>query len=493
MPVDTMSAMSSPTRRLSPGRWRIEQLDPAELGRDLRSLDRRALRRGLRRLAVSLLRIAALVAIDGVAVAFALYLSLLAKQLVRGADLMPGLMWRIETTWLPFVLLVVVLVLARNGLYRARDERPGGGEMISALAFATLVVAVFALATGHRFQSYAVFPTTFAFASLLLPLLREAYDGAAIAGARLLRLRRSVIVCGRGATQHSLEARHPGFELDVTRVEPAALAAAIERIEPYEVLIGENPETETLLSALEASRRVGAHLRAVPAVADVMARRLIYVPGQGAPLLDLHEPSITGPAWLSKRTFDVVVASVMLVLLSPVLLAIALAVKATSRGPILYRDQRIGIGERPFSMLKFRSMRDGAADEQSDFEEANEADGALFKIRNDPRVTPVGRILRRLSLDEFPQLLNVVRGEMSLVGPRPLPMRDYERLADWHRRRYLVLPGVTGPWQIAGRSHLGFDDMVRLDFHYLEHWSIWLDIAILARTPAAVILGRGAY
>jgi lipopolysaccharide/colanic/teichoic acid biosynthesis glycosyltransferase len=135
----------------------------------------------------------------------------------------------------------------------------------------------------------------------------------------------------------------------------------------------------------------------------------------------------------------------------------------------------------------------GAAELQAALEERNEAEGALFKIRDDPRVTRVGRVLRRLSLDELPQLLNVLAGQMSLVGPRPLPVRDHELLADWHRARNNVLPGMTGLWQISGRSGLAFDDLVRLDFTYLENWSIWLDVTILAKTPAAVISGRGAY
>jgi lipopolysaccharide/colanic/teichoic acid biosynthesis glycosyltransferase len=126
-------------------------------------------------------------------------------------------------------------------------------------------------------------------------------------------------------------------------------------------------------------------------------------------------------------------------------------------------------------------------------ERSNEASGALFKMRNDPRVTRVGRMLRRLSLDEVPNVLNVLRGEMSLVGPRPLPLRDYERLEPWHRRRYNVLPGITGLWQVSGRSDLSFDDLVRLDFYYLENWSLWLDVSILLKTPAAVFSQRGAY
>jgi lipopolysaccharide/colanic/teichoic acid biosynthesis glycosyltransferase len=144
-------------------------------------------------------------------------------------------------------------------------------------------------------------------------------------------------------------------------------------------------------------------------------------------------------------------------------------------------------------MLKFRTMVADAAGKQAELEGSNEADGPLFKIREDPRVTGVGAVLRRFSLDEIPQLWNVLRGEMSLVGPRPLPLRDYTQLEAWHRKRYLVLPGVTGLWQISGRSNLGFDDLVRLDFFYLEHWSLWMDVAVLVKTVPAVLTGRGAY
>ena len=144
-------------------------------------------------------------------------------------------------------------------------------------------------------------------------------------------------------------------------------------------------------------------------------------------------------------------------------------------------------------MLKFRTMYADAAERQDALEAANEAHGPLFKIKNDPRVTPVGRILRKYSLDEVPQVLNVLRGEMSLVGPRPLPVRDYVQLDEWHRKRYLVLPGMTGLWQVSGRIELSFDDLVRLDFYYLENWSLWLDITILVKTVPAVFARRGAY
>jgi len=217
------------------------------------------------------------------------------------------------------------------------------------------------------------------------------------------------------------------------------------------------------------------------------------VPGQGMPLFELRPPAFVGMDWVVKRAFDLVVSSLVLVVGLPLWLGIAAAVKLNSRGPVFFRDRRVGLGEQEFGMVKFRTMYADAAGLQAELEASNEADGPLFKIREDPRVTSVGAFLRRFSLDEIPQLWNVLRGEMSLVGPRPLPLRDYEQLEPWHRKRYLVLPGVTGLWQISGRSNLGFDDLVRLDFFYLENWSVWLDISILAKTLPAVVTGRGAY
>ena len=233
-------------------------------------------------------------------------------------------------------------------------------------------------------------------------------------------------------------------------------------------------------------------MRIAPKTTELLLQRGEYVPGQGVPLFELRPPVLAGTDWVVKKAFDLVVSSVVVLVGLPLWLLIALAIKLDSRGPVLYRDRRIGVGEREFGMLKFRTMVQGAAEQQAELEDRNEAGGALFKIRDDPRVTRVGRVLRRLSIDELPQVLNVLRGEMSLVGPRPLPLRDYRQLEAWHRKRYHVLPGITGLWQISGRSNLTFDDLVRLDFYYIENWSIWLDISILVKTLPAVLVGRGA-
>ena len=176
----------------------------------------------------------------------------------------------------------------------------------------------------------------------------------------------------------------------------------------------------------------------------------------------------------------------------PLWLLIALAIKLDSRGPVFYVDRRVGVGEREFGMLKFRTMVADAAEQQAELEDANEASGALFKIRDDPRVTRRrARPAAASRSTSCRRSSTCCAGEMSLVGPRPLPLRDYELLEDWHRARYLVLPGMTGLWQISGRSGLSFDDLVRLDFTYLENWSIWLDISIIAKTIPAVLARPG--
>jgi exopolysaccharide biosynthesis polyprenyl glycosylphosphotransferase len=226
---------------------------------------------------------------------------------------------------------------------------------------------------------------------------------------------------------------------------------------------------------------------------EILMDRVEFVPGQTLPLFELKPPVFDGVDWYVKRTFDLVGSSVLLVLFSPVMLLSALAVKLSSRGGVIYRSSRPGIGGEPFPCLKFRTMYEDADKRQSELEKHNEVSGAIFKIRRDPRVTAVGQFLRRWSLDELPQLFNVLRGEMSLVGPRPLPQRDFDRLADWHRKRYLVLPGITGLWQVSGRSELDFDELVRLDFLYLENWSVFLDLSIMLKTIPAVIKAKGAW
>lgn len=195
----------------------------------------------------------------------------------------------------------------------------------------------------------------------------------------------------------------------------------------------------------------------------------------------------------AKRLFDLVVSSVLLLLLLPLLLTIAALVKWSGPGPLLFAQSRVGLGKRRFKMYKFRTMVADAEQRRCQLEHLNEVSGPVFKLRDDPRVTPLGRLLRKSSLDELPQLINVLKGEMSLVGPRPLPVRDYEGFnQDWQRRRFSVRPGLTCLWQIAGRSTIPFEKWMQLDLQYIDRWSFWLDMQILVRTIPAVLKGFGA-
>ncbi|MGQ9710366.1 MAG: undecaprenyl-phosphate glucose phosphotransferase [Anaerolineae bacterium] len=213
----------------------------------------------------------------------------------------------------------------------------------------------------------------------------------------------------------------------------------------------------------------------------------------GVPLIGVRTVSISKGALLVKRMIDLTVSAVGLLLCAPLFLVIALAVRLDSPGPVIFRQTRVGLRGRRFEMYKFRSMRVGAEEQQDMLADLNEADGPIFKIRDDPRLTRVGRILRRLSLDELPQLVNVLRGEMSLVGPRPPIPAEVEKYQEWHKKRLEAPPGMTGLWQVSGRSRLSFDEMVLLDIYYIENWSLWLDFKILMRTIPKVLLGEGAY
>ena len=205
---------------------------------------------------------------------------------------------------------------------------------------------------------------------------------------------------------------------------------------------------------------------------------------------ETHEPD--RPGLLVKAIVDRVLAAMFLLVTAPLMLVIAAAVKLTSPGPVLFVQRRGGLNGRAFPMLKFRTMREGAESERDTLLATNEMDGPVFKMRNDPRVTAVGRLLRRTSLDELPQLVNVLLGHMSLVGPRPLPLVETVRLTGPHRRRLAVRPGITGLWQVSGRNELGFEEWMNLDLEYADHWSLGLDLVIVLRTLPALITGRGA-
>jgi exopolysaccharide biosynthesis polyprenyl glycosylphosphotransferase len=457
-------------------------------------------------------RVLSLLALDFIGVAGALVSALWLKSVFHGGDGNLGDVWNQTDHWIAFAYLVTVLMFARADLYSDRARRPGLGKIASSLCLVAIVSVIFALANHELFSSYFIFYGSTAIGTLYIGFLRWTHQQAtgwllsragyqprallvgqgfhidAVAEAVASRARARVDIVGYISMTPRLEngLRSFGTLADLPRV--------LENEQIHEVILAD-PDfpQEQAVDLVDVCHQRGITVHVAPSTMEILLSRAEFTPGQSVPLFRLRPPVYEGVDFALKRSFDMVLAGLVLVLFAPALLVIALLVKLTSPGPVLYRSERPGIGGAPFSCLKFRTMLNNADEAQEELEPLNEQSGALFKIRDDPRLTRVGRVLRRFSLDELPQLANVIRGEMSLVGPRPLPIRDYERLEDWHKKRYLVLPGITGLWQVSGRSELDFDELVRLDFLYVEQWSIFMDLTILVKTIPAVFSRRGAY
>ncbi|NSX38677.1 sugar transferase [Pseudarthrobacter oxydans] len=332
---------------------------------------------------------------------------------------------------------------------------------------------------------------------------------------------RLMLLGGPGAVSHlaaSLHrARNAGY-LPVAAYMPG-VESAVE-VEPDSGLriLGTKPDTESIVSAIEVCgadavavsagvqlhpqtlRHLGWELAArniglimAPALTDIAGPRIHTQQVAGLPLIHVTTPTLEGGQRVAKRLFDVTVSAGLILLATPAMVLVAVLIKLDSRGPILFRQERVGIEGKLFRMLKFRSMVVDAESKLTALAEKNEGSGPLFKMKNDPRVTRVGRTLRRFSVDELPQLFNVLGGSMSLVGPRPPLPREVEAYESDVRRRLLVKPGVTGLWQVSGRSNLSWQDSVRLDLYYVENWSLAGDLVIILRTVRAVFHSTGAY
>ena len=457
-------------------------------------------------------RILSLLALDLAGVFAAIFTALMAKAVIRNGEWAWAASWDEAQETVAFAYLVTALLFARSGLYAERSQRPGLPRIVSSLFQVSVVALIFALVNGEQYSSYYIFYGTLCFAIAYVSTLRWLYERLTGFLLRLAGYRRRAILVGSGKhiedVHHALvdEVHAPVDMVGFISLSPRPdnglrslgqieqLPAVLDHHRVQEVIIAD-PDfpQERAVELVDQCHRRGVTVRIAPSTMEILVHRAEFVPGASVPLFELRPPVFDGFDYLIKRSFDFIGALVLLVLSSPLLIAIAVAVFVSSRGPVLYRSVRPGIGGEPFACFKFRTMRSGSDQLQADLESLNEASGALFKIRADPRLTRVGRLLRRYSLDELPQLFNVVRGQMSLVGPRPLPQRDFDQLADWHKKRYLVLPGMTGLWQVSGRSELDFDDLVRLDFLYLERWSVGLDLTIILKTIPAVLSRRGAF
>jgi exopolysaccharide biosynthesis polyprenyl glycosylphosphotransferase len=237
----------------------------------------------------------------------------------------------------------------------------------------------------------------------------------------------------------------------------------------------------------------GVIVRVLANIFDTQKGRVNNTHFEGMDVATVSPDSSEGWPMVCKRLLDIFVSSLLLILLAPIFMIVAILIKLERSGPVFFSQDRVGLNKRLFRMYKFRTMVGDAEKRQFELESLNEADGPVFKIKNDPRITRLGKYLRKASIDELPQLLNVLKGDMSLVGPRPLPIRDYQGFdQDWVRRRFSVRPGITCLWQVNGRSSVSFKEWMELDLHYIDHWSLWLDVKLLAKTIPAVLRGVGA-
>jgi exopolysaccharide biosynthesis polyprenyl glycosylphosphotransferase len=292
--------------------------------------------------------------------------------------------------------------------------------------------------------------------------------------------------------QIELDSASPWAAPTVAEPSLADAREIVRRLEIQRVIIA--PHTSSggdMLDLMRTFGAIGVRVSVIPAMLQVVGSAVEFDDVHGVAVLGVRTFSLSRSSRLVKRVFDIVGASVALVLLSPLILVTGLVVKLTSPGPVFFRQERVGRSGRRFELLKFRSMVPDAEERKAALVERNQAAEGFFKIADDPRITPLGRILRRTNLDELPQLLNVVRGEMSLVGPRPLIPTEDKRVVGWHRRRLELTPGMTGHWQVLGSSRVPLDEMVAIDYLYVANWSLWADLKLLLRTIPYVLSRRG--
>ncbi|HEY6798581.1 MAG TPA: sugar transferase [Kineosporiaceae bacterium] len=288
----------------------------------------------------------------------------------------------------------------------------------------------------------------------------------------------------------SIDPTNPSAPAGITHIRQAVQHAGADTVA---VCHCPDLHPDTLRQLAWSLEGLGVDLLVAPALTDVAGPRISIRPVSGLPLLQIAEPEFTGVRRVLKRLLDITLASLGLIATTPLLLVIALTIRLTTPGPVLFRQTRIGRGGHHFTMYKFRSMYTDAETRLTELATHNDhTDGVLFKMRHDPRITAIGRHLRRYSLDELPQLLNVVAGHMSMVGPRPPLPHEVARYEPDTHRRLLVKPGLTGLWQVSGRSDLPWHETVRLDLYYVENWSVALDTEIIWKTIGAVLRGKGA-
>jgi exopolysaccharide biosynthesis polyprenyl glycosylphosphotransferase len=417
---------------------------------------------------------------------------------------------------------VFVVAFTAYGLYKRERRRLFTTNFpdLVYLAHSLIAVGAATLAVSHLLKHVGLHPTislTGAFAItapalLTVPLVRA--TGAVVVRRRGL-VRSRVIILGSGTVADSVTRRLAtfddlellgcvddpgGFDDGGRGVSSIGLLGRIadlpvlcEELDVDRIVVAFSPAAAPELADVLRQLPPNVQISVVPRLFDLLTWRSHVDELHGLAVMDVAPPAI-GPAYRAvKRVMDVAVSLAIIIVALPLWATIAAMIKVTSSGPVFFRQSRRGRGGKPFLICKFRTMRVGADNEKAGLQGINDVDGPLFKVHNDPRVTSIGRILRATSLDELPQLFNVLKGEMSLVGPRPFVVDEADRIDGWAARRYDVRPGMTGLWQVSGRNDLPFEELRRLDYAYVASWSLWWDLKILWQTPTSVLRRRGAY
>ncbi|MCX7824455.1 MAG: sugar transferase [Verrucomicrobiae bacterium] len=413
-----------------------------------------------------------------------------------------------EEVWLAVIVAIIGhFSLKAHGFYlRSINQSPGRvfWTVFQSMGVCVLIVLALLFVLDVREVNRATIFLFGVISSVAIWVFDGAWKGLVILSVSHRQHRRAVVLVGSPHENEGLVKQihdHPEWGMEVVsqinlNVQSVEELAQLIRDRPVDVVIFTSGKSylQEVESAILACEVEGVEAWLVADFVHTSIARPVMGELMGQPMIVFHSGPNVSWALLCKNVLDRVLSAVLLVLFAPLMLLIALAIRLTSPGPILFRQERCGLRGRVFTMLKFRSMVSDAAQRQSELAAINEMDGPVFKIANDPRVTPLGRFLRRTSLDELPQLINVLKGELSLVGPRPLPVYEIKRFKDpWQRRRLSMKPGMTCLWQIAGRNKIGFEEWMRLDLEYIDSWSLWLDLKILLKTIPVVIKGQGAH
>lgn len=440
-------------------------------------------------------------------------------QLFRAVDPANDVPYQVYLPFAGIFTLLLILAYRQQGIYRLRRQISWFDEfyaIINGTATGTIITIVFIFLYRSSFYSRIIF----LYAGLLSVILLGI--GRLLKVSLLRRMRRQgigtrrVLIVGAGEVARTVMravVANPecgyniiGFlddnpakgETDIGRFKGLGsndnLPHILQEEEIEEVIITLPWQYHRkIMSIMAQCERKNIRTQIVPDLFQMTLNQMHVEEIAGVPMIGIKEVAISSLNQLIKRTIDLVFSAVVLVVAGPLMALIALMIKLESPGPVLFPQERVGKNGRRFTLYKFRSMIEGAEHQQEALRDLNEADGPLFKIRDDPRATRLGKWLRRLSLDELPQLYNVLRGEMSLIGPRPPIPAEVEQYQEWHKRRLEISPGITGLWQVSGRSELTFDEMALLDIYYIENWSLGMDIKILLQTIPRVVLGNGAY